>query len=146
MYKTDSTDAVTLLTEKDRQQIDARARRDLLKAVGAQALVSVVVGLICWAVAGLSSAAWSFAGSGAYLLPNAVFALRLLLATYRPAGASPLVFFVGEFLKVGASIGLLWAIAHFGGDQVQWLAVVAGLIATVKGYVVMLMFKGFRAR
>lgn len=145
MYKTDSKDAVTLLTEKDRQQIDARARRDLVKAVGTQAAVSLIVGLICWAVAGLSSAAWSFAGSGAYLLPNAVFALRLLFATYRPAGASPLVFFVGELLKVGTSIGLLWAIAHFGGDQVQWLAVVVGLIATVKGYVVMLMFKGFRA-
>jgi len=34
----------------------------------------------------------------------------------------------------------LWLVARVGGDRVQWLAVLVGLIAVLKGYVVMLMF------
>jgi hypothetical protein len=43
-------------------------------------------------------------------------------------------------LKVGAAVGLLGVVAQVGGDRVQWLAVFVGLIAVLKGYVLMLMF------
>jgi hypothetical protein len=57
-----------------------------------------------------------------------------------------MLFIVGEMLKVGTTIGLLWLVAYVGGDQVQWLAVLAGLIAVLKGYVLMLAFGGSRLR
>lgn len=134
------------LTLAERQQIDNRARRDLVEVVGAQMLLGLVVAMVCWGVAGGLAATSSLAGTGAYLLPNAVFALRLWVSTYRPGGASPELFFIGEFLKLVATILLLWLVASVGGDQVQWPAVVVGMVAALKGYVVLLVVKGSRAK
>lgn len=144
--KLDSAVQAIKLTDADRLKIDARARRELLLTVVAQSLVGVVVALIFFVFGGVSAALSSLAGSAAYLLPNAVFALRLWVATYRPGGASPEVFLIGEIIKVGAAVGLLWLIAHFGGEQVNWLAVLVSLVATLKGYIVLMMFKGSWAK
>ncbi len=146
MYETESTDEIIALTETERHQINNRARRDLLETVAAQLSLGLLVAIVCLVIGGLSAAASSLAGSAAYLVPNAVFALRLWMSTYRPGGANPALFFIGEFLKVGAAIGLLWLIAQLGGDQVRWLAVLAGLVAVLKAYVVLLLFKGSRAK
>ena len=145
MYESEFTEKIAL-TLAERQQIDNRARRDLVEVVAAQMLSGLVVAVVCWFVAGSSAAMSSLAGTGAYLLPNAVFALRLWVSTYRPDGASPELFFIGEFLKLAATILLLWLVASVGGDQVQWPAVVAGLGAALKGYVFLLMVKGSRAK
>jgi len=146
VYETESTDEIIALTETERHQINNRARRDLLETVAAQLSLGLLVAIVCLVIGGLSAAASSLAGSAAYLVPNAVFALRLWVSTYRPGGANPALFFIGEFLKVGAAIGLLWLIAQLGGDQVRWLAVLAGLVAVLKAYVVLLLFKGSRAK
>ena len=144
--KLDSAVQAIKLTDADRLKIDARARRELLFTVVAQSLVGVVVALIFFVFGGVSAALSSLAGSAAYLVPNAVFALRLWVATYRPGGASPEVFLIGEIIKVCAAVGLLWLIAHFGGEQVNWLAVLVSLVATLKGYIVLMMFKGSWAK
>jgi len=144
--KLDSAVQAIKLTDADRLKIDVRARRDLILTVVAQSLVGVVVALIFFAFGGVSAALSSLAGSAAYLVPNAVFALRLWVATYRPGGASPEVFLIGEILKVGAAVGLLWLIAHLGGEQVNWIAVLVSLVATLKGYIVLMMFKGSWAK
>ncbi len=146
VYETESTDEIIALTETERHQINNRARRDLLETVAAQLSLGLLVAIVCLVIGGLSAAASSLAGSAAYLVPNAVFALRLWVSTYRPGGANPALFFIGEFLKVGAAIGLLWLIAQLGGDQVRWLAVLAGLVAVLKAYVALLLFKGSRAK
>ena len=146
VLKLDSADEVLKLTDADRLKIDARARGELAFTVAAQSLVGLVVALIFWLFGGISAALSSLAGSAAYLVPNGVFALRLWVATYRPGGASPEVFLIGEILKVGAAVGLLWLIAHLGGEQVNWLAVLVSLIATLKGYIVLMMFKGSWAK
>lgn len=146
MYESEPTDKIIVLTETERHQINNRARRDLLETVAAQLSLGLLVAIVCLVIGGLSAAASSLAGSAAYLVPNAVFALRLWVSTYRPGGANPALFFIGEFLKVGAAIGLLWLIAQLGGDQVRWLAVLAGLVAVLKAYVVLLLFKGSRAK
>jgi hypothetical protein len=36
--------------------------------------------------------------------------------------------------------GLLWLLAHVGGERVVWLAVIDGLVAALKGYMLVLMF------
>jgi ATP synthase protein I len=146
VLKLDSAGQAIKLTDADRLKIDVRARRDLILTVVAQSLVGVVVALIFFAFGGVSAALSSLAGSAAYLVPNAVFALRLWVATYRPGGASPEVFLIGEILKVGAAVGLLWLIAHLGGEQVNWIAVLVSLVATLKGYIVLMMFKGSWAK
>jgi len=145
VYEAESTEKIAL-SLAERQQIDYRARRDLVNVVVAQILSGLLVAVICWVVASRSAAMFSLAGTGAYVLPNAVFALRLWLSTYRPGGASPELFFIGEFLKIGATILLLWLVAWLGGDQVQWPAVLVGLVAALKGYAVLLVIKGFRAK
>lgn len=146
VLKLDSAVQAIKLTDADRLKIDVRARRELLLTVVVQSSVGIVVALIFFAFGGVSAALSSLAGSAAYLVPNAVFALRLWVATYRPGGASPEVFLIGEILKVGAAVGLLWLIAHLGGEQVNWIAVLVSLVATLKGYIVLMMFKGSWAK
>ena len=128
------------LTEADLAQINARARLDLAQVVFAQVAAAVVVALLAWLIGGFDAGWSALAGSAAYFVPNFLFALRLFLATFRPGGSSPFVFLVGEFLKVGAAVGLLWLLAHVGGERVVWLAEIAGLIAALKGYMLVLMF------
>lgn len=138
-------DVKLVLTDADRAQINARARKELLQIIAAQALMGAVVALLAWIVAGNSAALSALAGAGAYFVPNSLFALRLFVSTYQPKGSNPFVFLVGEMLKMGAAVVLLWLIAQVGGDQVQWLAVLAGLVAVLKGYMLMLAFWGSRS-
>lgn len=141
-----NNDQPVVLTDADRVLINARARRELLQIVLAQGVAGVAVALIAWVIAG-KYAGWSaLAGSGAYFVPNLLFASRLFVATHSPKGSGSAVFLIGEFLKVCAVVSLLWLIADWGGDRVQWLAVLAGLIAVLKGYFLMLAFRGTRAR
>jgi ATP synthase protein I len=146
VLKLDPAVEAVQLTDADRLKIDARARRDLVLAVWFQGVAGLIAAILCWLEGGASAGFSSLAGSAAYFLPNSVFALRLWVATYRPGGASPELFLLGEVLKVGAAAGLLWLIAHLGGEQVKWVAVLVGLIATLKGYFLLMMFKGSRAK
>ena len=128
------------LTVADLAQINQRSRLELALIVKAQALLGSVVAVLTWSVAGVDAGLSALAGAGTYFVPNGIFALRLYLATFRPGGSAPMLFLVGEMLKIGAAVGLLWVIAHVGGDRVQWLAVLVGLIAVLKGYVLVLVF------
>ena len=128
------------LTVADLAQINQRSRLELVLIVKAQALLGSVVAVLTWTVAGVDAGLSALAGAGTYFVPNMIFALRLYLATFRPGGSSPMLFLIGEMLKIGAAVGLLWVVAHVGGDRVQWLAVLVGLIAVLKGYVLVLVF------
>lgn len=139
-------DNPVVLTDDDRAKINSRARRDLVQIVTAQLLMGLVIGVIAWLVSGGAAALSALAGAGCYFLPNTLFALRLLVASHQPKGSGPTLFIVGEMLKVATTVGLLWLVAKVGGDQVQWLAVFAGLVAVLKGYVLMLAFGGSRKR
>lgn len=128
------------LTAADLAQINKRSRLELVQIVKAQAWLGVVVAILAWLIAGVDAGLSALAGAGTYFVPNGIFALRLYLATFRPGGSGPVLFLAGEMLKIGAAVGLLWLVAHVGGDRVQWLAVLVGLIAVLKGYVLLLMF------
>lgn len=128
------------LTAADLAQINKRSRLELVQIVKAQACLGVVVAILAWLIAGVDAGLSALAGAGTYFVPNGIFALRLYLATFRPGGSGPVLFLAGEMLKIGAAVGLLWLVAHVGGDRVQWLAVLVGLIAVLKGYVLLLMF------
>lgn len=69
-------------------------------------------------------------GGFAYVLPNLVFVVRLKAAAVS-GRASGMSFFVGEFGKVAATIGILVAVQQFYGD-VHWLLMLLGLFAALK--------------
>jgi len=139
-------DSPVVLTDDDRARINSRARRELVQIVLAQAVMGLGVAVIAWMISGEAAALSALAGAGCYFVPNVLFALRLLLASHRPGGSGPVLFILGQMLKIGATLGLLWLVAQVGGDQVQWLALLAGLVAVLKGYVLMLAFGGSRLR
>ena len=56
------------------------------------------------------------------------------------------MFLVGELLKVLATVLLLWIVAREGGDRVNWLACLVGLIATLKGYLLVMFVRLAKAR
>lgn len=128
------------ITAADLERINQRSRLELVQIVKAQAFVGLVVASLSWLIAGADAGLSALAGAGTYFVPNTIFALRLYVATFRPGGSGPFLFLIGEMLKIGAAVGLLWVVARVGGDRVQWLAVLVGLIAVLKGYVLMLMF------
>jgi ATP synthase protein I len=108
----------------------------MLKAVLVQAVMILVVATLV-AIAAGAHAAWSAALGGlACVIPNALFALRLSIAARRPGGATVHELFIGEFVKVAATVLLLVAVAHFYRD-LNWLAFIIGCIATLKSYFLM---------
>lgn len=132
------------LTPAQKAQVAARSRRGLALVLMSQAFSAVLLSLILLAFAGWPAALSALCGSLSYLAPNAVFALRLALSTYRPGGAGPIVFLLGNGLKLVVAVALLWGLSRLDADWVNWLAVVVGLIVTLKGYWVAVLLTGGR--
>jgi ATP synthase protein I len=97
----------------------------MLKAVwiqfGAALITAVAAGWIV-GVRGLVSV--GLAGV-ACILPNLFFAIRLTVLRDRPGRSYVANFFVGEFLKVAATVGLL-AIAIKGYPEMHWPSFMIG--------------------
>ncbi|CZZ92640.1 ATP synthase [Bordetella trematum] len=130
-----------VLTDADRAAINARACRELFMAVLAQGLMGLVAAAIAGIVAGTAAATSALLGAGAYFLPNALFALRLLINVVRSVRPNPATFFFGELVKLFMTALLLWLIWYYTQAWLVWPAVLLGLILTLKGYLVLLMFR-----
>lgn len=70
-------------------------------------------------------------GGLAVALPNALFALRLMLQRGGDRDGDVAVFFVGEFAKIGLTVGLLVLTVRYVPD-LQWLAWLVGVVASIK--------------
>lgn len=118
------------------------APRVLWTQVGLGAVVVLSAGVL----AGVSAAVSAGVGVAVVVLPNAVFALRLGLLG--GAGGESAVgardgvgaFFLGEFLKVGASAAGLVAAALLY-DDLLWPALLAGMVVALKSYIVVLLME-----
>ena len=86
----------------------------LITALGAGAIVGTR-GLVSVGIAAVAA-----------LLPNLLFAIRLVMVNNRPGASYAANFFIGEFLKIGATIGLL-AIAVKGYPEMHWPSLLIGL-------------------
>jgi ATP synthase protein I len=137
------TDRV-VLSEEDKKRLASRSRRDLFRVLLAQVVASLVVALIFGVMSGVVSAVSALLGAACYLAPNAVFVLRLVLATFKPQGAGAATFLIGNALKVLVAIALLWLLADVEAGRLDWIAAVVGLIAALKGYWFGLLFSGGR--
>ena len=69
-----------------------------------------------------------------------MFALRLAVSV-RAGKANPFTFLSGELIKLFATALLLWLLSHVAQDTLVWPAALLGLILTLKGYLLLLMFR-----
>ena len=107
--------------------------RIVMLQIGAAFVVAVIAALIGGYAVGISA----LLGGLCCAIPNAMFALRLYVGTLKPDGASPVTFFVGEFIKIALTIALLGAVVWFYRD-VHWLGFLAGFIVVLKSYFILL--------
>nr|WP_286889935.1 ATP synthase subunit I [Achromobacter sp. UBA2119] len=132
---------VLVLSDADRAALNAQAGRGLLLALAAQGAMGLAAAVIAGVVVGGAAAGWSaLAGAGAYFIPNALFALRLAVSV-RAGKASPFTFLSGELIKLFATALLLWLLSRVTQDWLVWPAALLGLILTLKGYLLLLMFR-----
>ncbi len=126
------------LTEAQRQAIDHRARFGLVWTLGAQAIMALIAVLLSGMIAGSAAAVSALVGAAAYFVPNALFALRLLLGLLGPARPSAYMFFWGEAFKLGTALAILGLAAWLAHDWIVWPALLAGLLSVLKGYVLLM--------
>jgi len=103
----------------------------MFAAVGLQVASVFILGLLTGLVADWTSAKFFVLGGAAALVPNALFALRLAVHKKRGPESYPVVFFLGEFAKIGLTLGFLgWII--YGMAPIRWLPLILGLIVALK--------------
>lgn len=112
------------------------------KIVVGQVLVGVVVALAAWVLTGRASMGWSAAyGALAVVVPAALFARGVLR---RKASANPRAAMVGffgwEIAKIVLTVALLAAAPRLV-PGLSWLALVAGMVITMKTYWVALLVR-----
>ncbi|WP_322995935.1 ATP synthase subunit I [Castellaniella sp.] len=139
----DETGAIQplVLSDQDRAQIARRSQIGLYRALAAQAFMGMLVVLGAWGIAGKDAGASALIGAAAYFVPNALFALRLLLGYFGPKRPGSIAFFLGEFLKLFAVAGIVVLVAWQWGSWLNWLAFLLGLLGVMKGYVVLLALR-----
>ena len=135
------TETPLVLTEHERAAINRRAGSGIVRALVAQAAMAAFAVLVSWAVSGGMAAVSALIGAAAYFVPNAFFALRLLLGIFGPVKSNPFTFFLGEALKLGSAVAVLVLVAWQGRDWVVWPALLFGLLCVLKGYVLLLAFR-----
>ena len=113
-------------------------------AVLLQFAATGVLGLVALVVAGPVSGLSGLLGGLCAAIPSALFALRLTLHRGRPAESYPVVFFLGEFVKVGLTVGLFGAVIAWDGEK-NWLALILGLIVALKMPLFAMGFSGRQA-
>lgn len=130
-----------VLTDRDRAVIARRARVGLFRALGAQALMMLFAVLVSWWFGGFAAGASALIGAAAYFVPNALFAMRLLLGYFGPKRPGSLTFFWGEAFKLFAATGVVVVAAWQAGDWLVWPAFLFGLLCVMKGYVLLLLMR-----
>ena len=107
-----------------------------------QLVVGLFVVLLAWVISGKEAVALSAAcGVAAVVIPAALFA-RGLTGRFASvnAGAAVFSFFVWELIKIVTTVGILFAAQRWVVD-LSWLAMLLGLIVTIKVYWLALAFK-----
>ena len=106
----------------------AKKDNNVLIAVALQALITLLAGLVVWLVWGPLHGLSLVAGGGSIAVPNALLALRLITS---PPRLAPIVLLVGEFLKIGLSVFLLW-LSYRWIEGLSWGALILGVILALK--------------
>lgn len=138
--KSSGFDSSVQLTEDEKARLQVKARQGLLRALAAQGIMAAVSVLLCWLIAGFYAGASALLGAMAYLVPNALFAMRLLVGLLMGRPANPAGFLLGELIKLGGAVMLLVLGVYLAQSWLVWPALLFGLVMVLKGYVLLLMF------
>lgn len=103
----------------------------MFAAVGLQVASVLILGLVAGLVTDWTNAKFFVLGGAAAMVPNALFALRLAMHRGRSPESYPVIFFLGEFAKIGLTLGLLAWIVHWQ-PETRWLPMILGLIVSLK--------------
>lgn len=110
----------------------------MLIAVFLQFAVTLLAGAVTWLVWGPIASVSLVAGGGSIAVPNALLALRV--KTSRPQFA-PVVLLVGEFVKIGLSVLLLW-LSYRWIKGLSWGALIAGVILALQSLLLVPWLQG----
>ena len=111
----------------------------MLAAVGLQIAAVAVLALVAGLTTGMESARFLLLGGAVAIVPNALFALRLALHRKRTPESYPVVFFLGEFAKLGLTVSLLaWVVKSV--PDIRWLPLLIGLIVALQAPLFALAF------
>ena len=131
----DESDINPLSPEQAQRLIAQNPSLSVWWVLAAQVVVGVAVAVIVGMLAGKSASAWSaFYGCLAVVIPGALFArgLRSQFSSISAVTAG-FGFFVWEAVKIGVSVAMLAAAPRLVAD-LDWLAMLIGLIVTLKVY------------
>ena len=103
----------------------------MFKTVLLQLCATLLAALTAGVVAGWTAAGAAALGGAVYVLPSFLFVIRLEAESRRPQGPRPIVFLVGEFVKLAATLVLLMAVA-LSWPEVRWLPLMFGLVVALK--------------
>jgi ATP synthase protein I len=98
----------------------------MFRAILLQAGATIIAALLMGLFAGTRGAVSAALGGAVCTLPNLLFAVQLKLAAKGPAASFPVNFFLGEFVKIAATIGLLLLVAMVYAD-LHWPSMLIGL-------------------
>ena len=110
------------------------------RVLAMQVVAGVLVVLLAWLVTGKAAIAWSAAyGVLAVLVPAVLFARGLQRQQFaKSASAAMLGFFVWELIKIVLTVAILAAAPRVVA-QLSWLALLAGMVVTMKTYWIALL-------
>jgi ATP synthase protein I len=108
----------------------------MLRIVSLQMMATAAVGLVAALLGGVPAMFSAVLGGLCCVVPNALFALRLFASVHR-GSANPMTFFIGEFIKIALTVGLLGATAWLYHD-LNWPALLGGFIVALKSYIILL--------
>ena len=111
----------------------------MFKAVLHQSVATVIAVTLAWIFAGQHGAISAGLGGAAVVIPNLLFALSLW-AVALSGRVSVAGFFVGEFIKVAATLALLVIVAGAYRD-LHWLSLLAGLFVALKANLFVILIK-----
>ena len=141
------SDFKPLTADEARQWRDKNPQVSVWRIVAVQALVGVLVAVATWLLTGRQSAGWS-AGYGALavVVPAALFARGVL--RHKKAsdpGVAMLGFFGWEMVKIILTVAML-AAAPKVVQGLSWLALMAGMVLTMKTYWIALVVQSGRSK
>lgn len=130
----ESDDFVVLTREQVERAVASNPSVSPWWVVGAQALFGLTVVLIAWVWRGVLAGESAACGAAAVFFPSVMFAWGLKRQNGSPNVGSVLAgFFVWEALKIVLTIAMLIAAARLIAG-LDWLALLAGFVITMKAY------------
>ncbi len=125
-----------VLTREEAQKLrDANPPVSPWAVLAGQLAVGVLTACVVWGLTGRAGAGWSaLYGALAVVVPAALFARGVASKLWSlNAGTAVVGFFVWEMVKVALTVAMLFAAPRMI-VQLDWLALLAGFVVTMKVY------------